>query len=309
MLKKFSVILIFYIAVFPFEALSAHNSRFHRKKCLKVYPISRPTSLVIDGHSRKILHAENIKERIYPASLTKVMTLYLLFDAIESGKVSFDKKLYISQYAAQAVPLKLGVKAGSYITVREAIPALIVHSANDAAIAIAENLAGSEKKFASLMTIKAKQLGMNDTVFKNASGLHHEDQKTTAIDLAILSLAMKKNHPAFYQLFSQTAFNFRGKTIQGHNRVVKNYKGVEYSKTGFTLASGFNIIAGASRGNKSLIGVVTGCPSVVTREKKITYLLSKHFNEPTIMRKRLKSKVRKTKIVLNFKPKVVSGGY
>lgn len=297
MLKKI-IIFIFTLGtlIVQLDSLAAV-----KKKC-KHSIVAGPkiqTSLIIDTNTRKILHAQNIRERVHPASITKVMTGYLLFEAIKYGKLSLDTKLYASKKAENVVPLKLGVKAGTYITVREAIPALIVHSANDVAIMIAENMAGSEERFARLMNIKAKQLGMRDTVFKNPSGLHDQEQKTTAVDIAVLSFALQRDYPQYYNFFSTTSFDFRGRTIYGHNRVIKNYDGVKYSKTGFTTASGFNIVVAASKGNKSLLGVVTGCSSYAIRDKKIMDLFDKYFGIKAVTVKR--GKVRNARFVSNDK--------
>ena len=185
------------------------------------------TSVVVNGKTGEILHLHNGYVKIYPASLTKVMTLYILFEAIEAGKFALDDKLYVSANATQAKPSKLHLKAGEQISVRDAILALIVKSANDAAVTVAENIAGSEKIFSKLMNFKAKQLGMKNSFFTNASGWHHPKQVTTAIDLAKLSIAIKRDFPQYYSFFSKTNFTFKGKQINGHNRVTASYPGAE----------------------------------------------------------------------------------
>jgi len=237
------------------------------------------TSLVVDGKTGKILHASNANKKIYPASLTKVMTIYLMFEALASGKLSLDQKLYVSSYAAQARPLKLNLKPKERISVKDTILALIVKSANDAARVAAENIAGSEKRFARLMTIRARQLGMKNTTFTNASGWHDPNQISTAIDLAKLSIAIKRDFPQYYHFFKTTSFKFKNKTIVGHNRVVATYPGAEGLKTGFTNPAGCNLITSATRGNKSLVAVVTGSSSSTIRNKKMVQLLDKHFGE------------------------------
>ena len=236
------------------------------------------TSLVVDGNTGKILHATNANKKIYPASLTKVMTLYLLFEALESGKLSMQQKLYVSSYASKAHPLKLYLKPKETITVQDTILGLIVRSANDAARVAAENIAGSEKRFAQLMTVKARQLGMKNTTFANASGLHDPKQVSTAVDLAKLSIAIKRDFPQYYPLFKKTNFTFRNKLIQGHNKVVATYPGAEGLKTGFTTPAGCNLITTATRGNKSLVAVVTGRSSSAIRNKNMVQLLDEHFN-------------------------------
>lgn len=263
------------------------------------------TSIVVDTKTGRVLHAKNAKNRVYPASLTKLMTVYMAFDAIKSGKLSLDQKLYVSKNAEQMKPSKLGLKEGEFISVRDVIMSLVVRSANDSAVVLAEALAGSDAKLGKLMTAKAHQLGMKDTIFINASGWHHPNQKTTAIDLVKLAMAIKTDHPRFYPLFTTTSFKFRGKTINGHNRVVENYAGAEGLKTGFTCPAGYNLITTASRGNKSLVGVVTGGKSWASRDKTMISLLDKHFGvEHTIKPKSIKAKKKASlKVASHSKPR------
>ena len=181
------------------------------------------TSLVVNGKTGKILHSSNARTKIYPASLTKVMTIYLIFEALESGKLNLNQKLYVSSYATKARPSKLYLKHKEIITVKDTILSLIIKSANDSARVAAENIAGSEKRFARLMTIRARHLGMKNTTFINASGWHDARHVSTAIDLAKLSIAIKRDFPQYYHFFKKTSFKFRDKTIVGHNRVVKNW--------------------------------------------------------------------------------------
>ena len=253
------------------------------------------TSLIVDGKTGMILHSHNKNVKVYPASLTKVMTLYMLFEALEAGKFSLNDKLYVSQNATKAHPSKLHLKAGEQISVREAILALIVKSANDAAIVVAENVAGSEQKFAKLMNIRAKQLGMKNSFFTNASGWHHPDQKTTPIDLAKLSIAIKRDFPKYYGFFARTSFKFKGKQINGHNRLTANYPGAEGLKTGFTNPAGCNLITVATRNGKTLVGVVTGSSKAIHRDRKMASLLDKHFgikNDTLKTKKAAKSKIK-----------------
>jgi len=242
-------------------------------------PVYSPiqTSLIVDGKTGKVLHASNSKEKIYPASLTKVMTIYMLFEALESGKIGINDKFHVSKYASQALPLKLYVQPGEKISVKDSIRAIIIKSANDVSRVTAENLAGSEAKFASLMTAKAHQLGMNNTNFTNASGWHDPKQVTTAVDLAKLSIAIERDFPQYYHFFSETSFTFKGKTINGHNRVTAKYPWATGLKTGYTIPAGCNLITTATRGNKSLIGVVTGRKSGAVRDRHMVELLDKHF--------------------------------
>lgn len=261
-------------------------------------PVPIQTSLIVDAKSGQILHAKNAKIKTYPASLTKVMTVYLAFEAIESGKLSWYEQLPVSVNAEKMRPGKLGLRAGETIIVRDAILALIVKSANDAAVVLAEAIAGSEAKFARAMNKKAKQIGMYNSNFMNASGWHHPNQQTTAVDLAKLTIAIKKHHPRFYSLFAKTSFEFRGKTIIGHNKVVANYKGAEGLKTGYTIPAGFNLITTASRGNKALVAVVTGGKSAASRDKQMVQLLDQHFGVVPTKSIRLVSHKRKKKVKL-----------
>ncbi len=272
MLKRF--LLVYCIA---HTMLFTSGSAYAAKK--KHIPLPIQTSLVVDSKTGKILHEKNSTIRIYPASLTKVMTLYLLFESIESGKLTMNKKLYVSHNAEKQPPLKLGVRKGDYITVREAISALATKSANDVAVVVAENIAGSEAKFARLMTKRAHQLGMKETQFRNASGLHHPMQKTTAKDLAKLSIAIKRDYLPYYKYFAQNSFVFRGKVIRGHNRVSETYEGAEGLKTGFTCPAGYNLITAATKNKVSLIGVVTGGRTAASRDKQMVQLLDTHFKQ------------------------------
>lgn len=259
--------------------LNIHNvyAAKQKKKTPAYSPIQ--SSLIVDAKTGKVLHAQNHDKLVYPASLTKVMTLYLLFEAIDSGKVKMEDGFRVSKHASEAHPLKLHLKPGEVIKVKDVIPALIVKSANDAARATAEALAGSEENFARLMTKRARQLGMKNTTFANASGLPDPKQKTTAVDLAKLAIAVKRDFPHYYQYFSLTSFEFKGNTINGHNRITAHYPGAEGLKTGFINASGCNIITTASRSNKSLIGVVTGGRTAKERDRKMTSLLDHHFGD------------------------------
>ncbi len=275
--------------------LQLNISEAARKKSLTRTGGPVQTSLIVDGKTGKILHSHNQNVRVYPASLTKVMTLYMLFEALEAGKFSLNDKLHVSPNATRAHPSKLHLKAGDQISVREAILALIVKSANDAAIVVAESIAGSEQKFAKLMNIRAKQLGMKNSFFTNASGWHHPAQKTTPIDLAKLSIAIKRDFPQYYGFFAKTSFKFKGKQINGHNRLTANYPGAEGLKTGFTNPAGCNLITVATRNGKTLVGVVTGSNKAIARDKKMVSLLDKHFgikNDNLKTKKAPKSKIK-----------------
>ena len=250
---------------------------FSKKAPNIIYPVPVQASLIVDGKSGKVLHSRNAKQKVYPASLTKVMTLYLTFEALKSGKITMNQKFKISSNATKARPCKLYVKAGDTISVGDAIFALSIKSANDVAIVVAENIAGSEKKFARLMTIKAKQLGMNNTNFTNASGWHDPKQYSTAVDLAKLSIAIKRDFPQYYKLLKKTSFVYKGKVIHGHNQVAATYPGAEGLKTGYHGPAGRNLITVATRGSKSLVGVITGRSSSSIRDRDMVKLLDTHF--------------------------------
>lgn len=238
---------------------------------------SPSTSLVLDYHTGKVLHAERADAIIYPASLAKVMTLYLAFEALKKGKISMNQKIYVSAKAASMPPCKLGVKSGAQITVKDAVLGTIVRSGNDTAVSLGETISGSEDKFVALMNKRASTLGMRNTKFSNPTGWFHPDQKTTPIDLAKLTMAIRRDFPEYYPLFSSTQFTFNGRVVRGHNRVTANYEGAEGMKTGFNNPAGANLITTASRDGKTLIGVVTGSSSGVSRDKKMITLLDKHF--------------------------------
>ena len=268
--KSFLFLIIFTFALIPTSYGGNKSSSAQRKM-----PIE--TSLVVDGKSGEILHSRNAKKKIYPASLTKVMTIYLVFEALNTGKLTLDHKFYVSKNATKSLPSKLYVKAGERISVRDAIYALSIKSANDVAVVVAENIAGSESKFARLMTIKAKQLGMNNTRFTNASGWHDPKQQTTAVDLVKLSIAIKRDFPEYYKMFGKTSFKYKGKMVRGHNMVAATYPGAEGLKTGYHTPAGCNLITVATRGRKSLVGVVTGRKNVSIRDQKMVELLDTHF--------------------------------
>lgn len=260
------------------------------------YDRSPPAILVVDGDSGKILESTNGRTPIYPASLTKLATVYLVFEAIEAGKLSMDDYITVSKRAAHVIPLKLGLREGQTIKVSDALKGTIIHSANDAAIALAEKIGGSEVNFAIMMTTRARSLGMKDTQFMNAAGFHHMQQKTTPIDLAKLAMALERDFPQYYSLFKQNSFEFAGRTIRGHNRVTENYAGVKFGKTGFTNPAGCNLVTVAERNGKHLIGIVTGSKSAASRNQKMMTLLDKHFGVVSIAQKQ-PTKVNSLKLV------------
>lgn len=234
-------------------------------------------ALVIDAETGQVYHAVNADTRNFPASLTKLMTLYLLFDKLERAELSLDTRLVVSRRAARQPASRLGLKRGQTITVAEAIPALIIKSANDVAMVVGEALAGGERPFALQMTAKARQLGMKRTTFRNSSGLPHRGQMSTAKDMATLARAILKDFPQYYHFFAQRSFRFAGRTYRTHNKVLKTYDGAEGMKTGYIRVSGYNLVATVKRGKRRLIGVIFGGDTAKARDRLMKRLLDKAF--------------------------------
>jgi D-alanyl-D-alanine carboxypeptidase len=230
-------------------------------------------ALVVDVNSGHVLHATNADARRHPASLTKIMTLYLLFERLDAGRLKLNSELKVSEHAAAQAPTKLGLKPGDTVSVEDAIKAMVTRSANDVAVVIAENLAGSEDSFAQMMTRKARALGMNRTVYRNASGLPDDDQVTTARDQAILGRAVQERFPRYYRYFSTRSFVYRGNAIRNHNRLLGSIDGVDGIKTGFTRASGFNLVTSVRRGNRHIVAVVLGGSSAGQRDARMRDLI------------------------------------
>ena len=238
----------------------------------------RYADLVLDANSGNILHATNANAIVHPASLTKIMTLYMVFDAIESGQLSMDQSIPISAYAASMPASKLGLAAGASIRVEDAILSLITKSANDIAVALAEAVAGSEAEFGRRATALAQQsLDMPNTVFVNASGLPAGRQVTTARDMVNLAIRIRAHFPQYYDLFSTRSFTYRGVTYQNHNKLLNDYPGVDGLKTGFINASGFNLVASAERDGRRVYGVVFGGSSGQARNARMIELLDYGF--------------------------------
>ena len=248
--------------------------------------IHRPPVQLLMTHKGEILHSQNAKKIMYPASLTKLMTIYIAFEALKAKKIDFNKLLRISEKAAAMPRSNINLAAGDTITLREAILSLIIRSANDSAVAIAENLAGSESNFAKKMNLRAQQLGMSHTHFVNASGWHHSNQKTTAYDMAKLAIALKRDFPSYYYLFSKNSFFYRSVLYQSHNHVNVALKGAEGLKTGFTNPAGWNIVTAARRGNKRLVGVILGSGSRRNRDITMIKMMNTHFAQYEISPKK-----------------------
>lgn len=236
-------------------------------------------AIVVDANSGRTLYARNERELRHPASVTKVMTLYLLFEQIEKGRLRLDSPLVISAHAAAQAPTKLGLAPGQTIDVENAIKAVVTKSANDVAAAIAENIAGDEEAFAEMMTRKAHQLGMTQTHYANASGLPDDAQITTAHDLAVLGRAIQDRFPRFYRYFSTHAFVWRGRSHRNHNHLLGQIRGVDGIKTGYTHASGFNLLTSVRRDGRHLIAVVMGGRTAAARDRVMAGLIAEHIDE------------------------------
>ncbi|TKT82423.1 D-alanyl-D-alanine carboxypeptidase family protein [Aquamicrobium sp. LC103] len=234
-------------------------------------------AIVVDAGNGKVLFARAADEPRYPASLAKMMTLYLLFEALDAGKISLATPIPVSANAASRPPSRMGLKAGQTIDVETAIRCLATKSANDVAVAVAEFLAGSEEQFAAVMTSRARQLGMRSTVFRNASGLPDLEQRTTARDMAALSVALRKRYPHHYHYFSDRSFTYAGKVIRGHNDLIGGVAGVDGLKTGYIRASGYNVATSVRRGGRGLVVVVMGGETAKSRNAHVEELIEAYF--------------------------------
>ncbi|MFN5174341.1 MAG: D-alanyl-D-alanine carboxypeptidase family protein [Holosporaceae bacterium] len=239
-------------------------------------------AMIVDANSGQILMQDRVDEMRHPASLTKMMTLYLTFDALRAGRLGLQQSLPVSAHAASRAPTNLALRAGQTIKVEDCILGLVTRSANDAASVLAEALGGSEERFAQMMTLKARQLGMTRTRYTNASGLPDVQQVTTARDQAVLGLALQRDFPQYYPYFSTRSFTFRGRTYPNHNRLLASYAGMDGMKTGFVRMSGFNVVTSAKRGGVRLVGVVMGGSSAAARDRRMASLMNQGFAAATI---------------------------
>ncbi|CBS85960.1 D-alanyl-D-alanine carboxypeptidase family protein [Azospirillum lipoferum] len=242
---------------------------------------AKAAAIVVDARTGQVLIDQDADAIVHPASLTKMMTLYLAFDALEDGRLSLDQQLPVSSFAESMTPTKLGLRAGQTLKVETAILGLVTKSANDAAVVLAEALGGTESRFAEMMTRKARELGMRRTVYRNASGLPNMEQVTTARDYAMLSRALMRDHAKYYPYFSRRNFVYGGRTLANHNHLMSRYEGMDGIKTGYTVASGFNLAASAVRDGRRLVGVVMGGKSAGSRDNKMAALLDQAFGRPS----------------------------
>jgi D-alanyl-D-alanine carboxypeptidase len=265
--------------------------------------------LILDAASGRELSSEQPDELRHPASLTKLMTIYLTFSALDSGRLSLGDALPVSINALNAPPTKMGLPPGGTVNVRDAIMALVTRSANDAAVVLGEALGGDEATFAQMMTNKARQLGMTSTVYRNASGLPNREQVTTARDLARLAFALLRDFPHYYPVFSVQSFPYRGRILENHNRMLLTYEGADGFKTGYTNASGFNLVMSAVRDNRRLIGVVMGGDSAGQRDRLMAMLMDQGFATAAAMHLSAWTNIRKPAsaryTATNFDPSLV----
>ena len=267
------------VRILALTALLGLSASIFAPQTAEAKPVA--ASIIVDAETGEVISRSNADTLTYPASLTKMMTLYLLFDAIDAGKVSLTDKITFSKNAAAEPATNLAVKAGNTIQVETAILALIIRSANDVATAVGEHLAGSEKEFARMMTAKARDLGMSKTTFRNANGLPNPDQRTTARDMAVLGVALLRDHAKYYGYFSQSKFTYRGVNYATHNRVLRKFTGADGMKTGYIRASGFNLVTSAERDGRRLVGVVLGGSSGGSRDQHMIKLMTAAFKQRT----------------------------
>src|SRR6201991_4958732 len=280
----FGLLTVTTVVIFTTDAAETRRHRrhyAHHRVQRDVSESSSPkfASIIVDGNSGSVLQATSPDGIRQPASLTKIMTLYLLFERLESGKMKLDTEMPVSQHAADQDPTKLNLRAGQTIRVEDAIKGLVTRSANDAAVVIAEAIGGDEDDFAQMMTRKARSLGMSRTVYRNANGLPNDEQVTTARDQATLGRAIQERFPRYYRYFSTVTFNYHGQSIRNHNHLLGEVEGVDGIKTGYTRASGFNLVTSIRRGNRHLIGVVMGGRSAGSRDATLRNLLAANLDK------------------------------
>jgi len=272
---RFAAIFVVVLTAF---AISIGDADARRKRQRIGHGSPPPFShIVLDAKSGRVLEAFKADERRYPASLTKVMTLYLLFEQIESGKIKLGTPLNVSRYAASRPPSKLGLKPGAKIRVEDAIKAVVTRSANDVAVVIAEAIGGSESQFAKMMTDKARALGMTRTHYANASGLPNPNQLTTAHDQAVLGRAIQERFPREYRYFSTHTFVYRGRAIANHNHLLGTVAGVDGIKTGYTNASGYNLVSSVHRNSRRIVAVVLGGRTSRSRDAFMSSLIQQYI--------------------------------
>ncbi|MGY3615879.1 serine hydrolase [Bradyrhizobium sp. USDA 10063] len=282
--------LITFTTAILISSESAEARRYRHRHHVRSHQVDRDSyspqfsSIIVDGNSGSVLASNNPDGLRHPASLTKIMTLYLLFERLEAGKMKLDTEMQVSEHASEQAPTKLGLRPGQTIRVEDAIKGLVTRSANDAAVVIAEAIGGDEDDFAKMMTRKARSLGMSKTVYRNASGLPNDEQVTSARDQATLGRAIQDRFPRYYRYFSTTVFNYRGQSIRNHNHLLGKVEGIDGIKTGYTRASGFNLVSSIRRGNRHLVGVVMGGRSGGSRDAIMRGLLAENLEKAATVR-------------------------
>ncbi len=273
-----AALLMVSVASAPPAEARTHKSKAVKNKA-KATPIKIGTgAIIINEATGEVLYSRNPDKKLYPASMTKVMTLYLTFEALQKGTLTLDTQLPVSRQAATRAPSKLGLNVGSTISVEDAILGLVTRSANDAATVLAEGIGGTEEDFGYLMTAKARQLGMRNTVYRNASGLPNKEQVSTPRDQATLGIAIHRDFPKHYAYFGTRSFTYKGQTHTSHNRFALNYKGADGIKTGFIGMSGFNLLAAAQRDGTRLVGVVFGGSTAKSRDAYMGEIMDASFS-------------------------------
>ena len=263
----------------------AHRGRVHAVREAAAVPASPAFSaIVVDANSGRTLYSADEDGLRHPASITKVMTLYLLFEQLDRGAMTLRTEIPISEHAAAQEPSKLGLRPGETISVENAIKAVVTRSANDVAVAIAESIGHTEDNFAEMMTAKARELGMSSTLYRNASGLPNDEQVTTAHDLTILARSLEERFPRYFHYFSTAEFEYDGEIIGNHNHLLGRVDGVDGIKTGYTRASGFNLLTSVHRDGRSLIAVVMGGRSAAGRDRIMENLIADHLAEASTAR-------------------------
>jgi D-alanyl-D-alanine carboxypeptidase len=272
------------LSAFSTDPADARYRRYHRHHAATAVQSAKYAAVVVDANSGKELHAVNADALRYPASLTKVMTLYLLFEQLEAGKIKLDTQMKVSEHASDQSPTRIGLDEGELLRVEDAIKALITRSANDAAVVIAETIGGDEASFARMMTRKAHALGMSRTIYRNASGLPDDEQVTTARDQALLGRAIQDRFPQYYKYFQTRSFSYQGQFMGNHNRLLGYVNGVDGIKTGYTNASGFNLVTSVHRGKHFLVAVVLGGTTAGLRDAKMRQLIEQYVGNTATVR-------------------------
>jgi D-alanyl-D-alanine carboxypeptidase len=309
MVKFLKALLLSLLLVWGGGASQAYAQK---KQAAKVF-IPQYAAIVIEAKSGRVWHEENADARTYPASLTKMMTLYMLFEALEQKKIKLSSRMKVSALAVNQAPSKLGLRAGKTLRVQDAMFGLITKSANDASVVLAEHLGGSVEQFAENMTKKARSLGMTNTIFKNPNGLPNKEQCTTARDMAILSRALYQRFPAYCRYFNTRSFMYAGQLHKNHNKLLGKVPNVDGIKTGFIGASGFNLAATAKRNGMRMIVVVMGGRSSASRDARVAELLEhgfylasndkqKHDGKTVYLVKAEPGQEKKKPIVIQVKP-------